>query len=255
MAAVSIACRALAVSIAGFVAGCGIPSFDIPIQQGAPTVTTIVQRVTCELVDMVRDDGGYENRTTVLTGDYQVTVQLSLDVTDSGELSPNLNFPSTDTFAFNAGLKLSRSRDQNFTQNLLFSMQDLHDRWKTNKQFGRCPTANTNLAGDLGIKNTVSLALTAPFRDPASKDGEFGGSVNFVVTRNVNAVGPTWTLKHFEGPGNLGTLSRVNNDKITFAFARVSGKPSAQTRAEGTKRAQDFLNQLLLNQITVSPLR
>ena len=53
-----------------------------------------------------------------------------------------------------------------------------------------------------------------------SAEKVFGGSIQFLVTKNVNAVGPTWTLVHFKGPGGLLSASQVNTDKITLAFAQ-----------------------------------
>jgi hypothetical protein len=41
------------------------------------------------------------------------------------------------------------------------------------------------------------------------------------------SLGPTWTLVQFKGPGGLASLSQVNTDKITLAFAEGPnvGKP------------------------------
>jgi hypothetical protein len=48
----------------------------------------------------------------------------------------------------------------------------------------------------------------------------FGGTIQFLVTKNFNATGPTWSLVHFKGPGGLGALSQVNTDKIVLSFAQ-----------------------------------
>ncbi len=241
----------LSVAFALLAGGCAVSAFDLPEKEGVPTVNSIVERVTCELIDLVRKDGPHaKHRTTLLTGNYEVAVALSLQVTDSGELSPNLNFPYPPLFDFNAGIKLARSREQNFTQNLYFSMATLDAQSKISEKFGRCPVADTNLAGELGIRDTVFLAMTPGNRNVAATldgGGEFGGHVNFVVTRNINALGPTWTLTHFKGPGNLGSLSRINTDKITFAFAPGKGTPVDVLRP--TTRSREFLNQLILSQI------
>jgi hypothetical protein len=243
-------------SLAALLGGCVTPEFDIPEKNGAPTVASITNRVTCELVDLVRKGGEFgEYRPVLLTGNYEVAVSLSLQVTDSGELSPSLSFPYPPLFEFGAGAKFMRSREQNYTQNLFFSMATLADQVDKYPAYGRCPEADTNLAGDLRIRNTVYLAMTASNRrvEDAKLDsgGEFGGYVNFVVTRNLNALGPTWTLTHFVGPGGLAGLSRVNTDKITFAFA--PSKPPAAAKgaapAGAKSRSKEFLNQLLLNQI------
>ncbi|WP_146055913.1 hypothetical protein [Bosea psychrotolerans] len=191
-----------------------------------------------------------------MTGNYEVAASLSLQVTDSGQLTPSLSFPYPPLFELGFGARLGRSREQNYTQNLYFSMANLARRVDKFPEYGRCPEADTNLAGDLGIRNTVFLAMTAGGRkvEGAKLDsgGEFGGHVNFVVTRNVNALGPTWTLTHFKGPGGLGEASRINSDKITFAFASGPPAPSANAAipaATAPGLSKQFLNQLLINQI------
>lgn len=254
-----IGCGSLALS------GCGVPRFDIPHYQGAPTVAVIVSRVRCELTELVKP-GAY-TREELLGNNYEVGVQLYLDVTNSGELSPSFNFPQTSNYAFNMGAKLAKSREQNFTLNLYYSMNQLAADWdqavadakKEGKKrpdvYGVCPSPLvTNLAGHLGIKESAKLAFTSPDRNSAQglsgTSGQFGGFVSFIVTKNINAVGPTWTLQHFKGPGNLGTLSSVNTDKITFGFA--PGKVRPTLRGEVTSdRVKDLLLQLNLNQIQV----
>ncbi|MGO8103406.1 hypothetical protein AB9F46_23690 [Rhizobium leguminosarum] len=242
--------RILTIAVA--LSGCGVGAFDIPSDDRGPTVRSIVDRVTCELVDMVKD--GPTKRETLLLGDYQVGVTLSLSVNDTGELSPSLNFPVRSTLAWNAGLKLSQSRERNYTQNLFYSMKSLQSQWRSanetplapgEKAFGACPEKDTNLAGTLGLRETVDLALTAPYRNLA---GEFGGFVNFVVERNVNSVGPTWTLQHFSGPGNLGMLSHVNTDKVTFAFVQGDGTNDIDATRASNVRIRDLLLQLYINE-------
>lgn len=246
-----------------WLAGCGVPRFDIPNYQGAPTVAVIVSRVRCELTDLVKP-GAY-TREELLGNNYEVGVQLYLDVNNSGELAPSFNFPQTPTLAYNLGAKLAKSREQNFTLNLYYSMNQLAADWDQAVRdakaegknepdvYGKCPSPLvTNLAGQLGIKESAELAFTSPDRNPtqglSGTSGQFGGFVSFVVTKNLNAVGPTWTLQHFKGPGNLGTLSSVNTDKITFGFA--PGKVKEVFKGEVTSdRVKALLLQLNLNQI------
>ena len=246
-------------------AGCGVKAFDIPQEKGAPSVALIVQRVRCELIELIKP--GAPTRRELLGNNYHVGLQLSLTVNSSGELAPSFNFPQTTEYAFNFGLKLSRAQEQNFVVNLYYSMpqlaQDLDRTRLYAKQAGhpqsnafeQCPSPfETNLTGNLGIKESVELAFTSPDRNGAALQGtggEFGGYVSFVVTKNVNSLGPTWTLTHFKGPGNLGTLNTVNTDKITFGFA--PGGPDARTApAAASKRVRDLLLQLNLTQIQPS---
>lgn len=79
--------------------------------------------------------------------------------------------------------------------------------------------------------------------------GAFGGYVNFVITKNLNSVGPTWTLTHFKGPGSLAGVAEVNTDKLTFAFAERSATGGI-ARAAQTSRAISLLSYILTNQIS-----
>ena len=64
------------------------------------------------------------------------------------------------------------------------------------------PAADTNLAGNLGVKDFVAMAETSPglAEDRKSPNSVFGGSVQFLVTKSVSGLGPTWSLVHFKGP-------------------------------------------------------
>jgi hypothetical protein len=111
----------------------------------------------------------------------------------------------------------------------------------------------TNLAGELGLKRTVELAFTAPHMDWTAKladngTGSFGGYVSFVVTKDVNA-GPTWKLTHFIGPGNLASLSEINTDKLTFAFAR-GDKVGTPFNISGRQKADQLIDQININQLS-----
>ena len=72
-------------------------------------------------------------------------------------------------------------------------------------------------------KNIVAMAALTPDLDTKqtlSGKGVFGGSIQFLVTKNLTAAGPTWALVSFKGPGSLVNLSEVNTDKITLAFTQ-----------------------------------
>jgi hypothetical protein len=158
----------------------------------------------------------------LLTLDYEVAMLLTLDVNDTGGLSPSFNFPYPN-FAFNVGANLSQSREDTFNVALTYSMRELFRSWQKDKDLGLCPETDTNLAGNLGLRRIVEAALDTPdmikTTDVSPTAGEFSGIVNFTLTRNINSAGPTWTLTNFVEPGNLASLSRVNNDKLSFGFA------------------------------------
>jgi hypothetical protein len=70
--------------VASMCSGCAVPQFDVPTDSaGQPTVQTIVERIECEMRDMVRDDTAEPvafHRLFLLNGDYDVAIALSLDV-------------------------------------------------------------------------------------------------------------------------------------------------------------------------------
>jgi hypothetical protein len=245
--------------------GCAVPRFDIPSDSaGQPTVQTIIQRIQCELKDMVRDDTddvASFHRLFLLNGDYDVEVVLSLEVNDTGGLAPSLSFmnplTAATSFTFGAGATLSESRDHNFTENIQLSVRSIYTDWKTGANFHNCPSSDTNLAGTLGLKDFVAMAALTPELDEKqtlSGKGVFGGSIQFLVTKNLSSLGPTWSLVHFKGPGALASLSEVNTDKLTIAFAQGpnAGKPLrlARTPNRANPRAHFFIQQLLTGSIT-----
>jgi hypothetical protein len=83
----------------------------------------------------------------------------------------------------------------------------------------------------------------------SGSSGAFGGYVDFVVTKNLNSVGPTWTLQHFKGPGSLAGVSEINTDKLTFAFAERSATGTIP-RAVQSAQAQALLFSILTSQIS-----
>jgi len=243
--------------------GCAVPFFDVPLDEyGQPTVQTIIERIQCEVRDMVRDDRPGDpasfHRKFLLNGDYEIVVALSLEVNDSGGLAPSLSyvtpFATSATFTFAAGGTLSKSRDHTFSENIQLSTRQIFVDWKNRIKPYDCPLANTNLAGTLGIKDIVSMAASTPDLDEDLKGGAksvFGGSVQFVVTKSVSATGPSWQLVRFKNIAALGSLSEVNTDKITLSFAPGSnkGKRLAGIRTFNPA-AYQFLQQQLLNSIS-----
>lgn len=245
-------------------AGCGAPQFMVASREGTPTVMDIVDRINCELADLVRDDTDFgKHRQRFLAGDYHVAVAISLVVTETGELAPNFNVPVPPQFAFNVGMRLMRQREQTHMQNLYFSMTEIESRLRRAPQALRCPRDDGNLSGDLGIRQTALMGMGAPGSATAANigpglGGEFGGNVSFVLTRNINSVGPTWTLTHFRGPGSMGSLGRTDTNRVYFAFVSKAPATAPRTRdpaAPPSIRARDLLNQLLLNQLTLPTAR
>jgi hypothetical protein len=231
------------------------PNFDIPTDpRGVPSTASIVQRIRCELIPQP-----YEHRTALLAYDYEVAMLLSINVTDKGAIEPSLNFPFKD-FSFNVGGNLSQSRGDSLSINLSYSMRDLAHDWVKGYASAQCPSLETNLAGDLGLRRSVSAALETPDLKPGGDvsptAGEFSGSIEFTVARGVSNLGPTWTLVHFKGPGELASLSRESLNKLSFGFAtgKGAGQPfrlreRPQPSVERGRRANDALARQLTNDL------
>jgi hypothetical protein len=254
----------IAIGFSSLCFGCAyVPSFDVPNDQyGQPTARTIVDRIKCEILDIVRrdrpDDVDTYHGLFLLNQDYDVEATLSLEVNDTGGLAPTVNsivpFATAATsLVWGATGTLSGSRDQNFTENLHFNVRDLYNSWKDSKTDVICPPADTHLAGELGIRNIVALADSSPGLDEAQTlgpaKGAFGGSVQFLVTLGISAAGPTWTLTHFKGPGGLGSLSRVDTDKLTIAFAPKADAGPQKLATPRNQRAYEMLLQIQTNAI------
>lgn len=245
-------------SFAGIILqGCAVPAFDVKHDRDGPTSRTVVERIVCELVDMLKSNDAGENgfRSFLLSGNYAVAMKLQLKVTDTGELAPSLSFPTVGpSLAIKTGFKLSSARSQTFFKYLNFSMRELDDRLndKSAPNFGACPTGiNHNLQGDLGISDFVRLDITSPSTATSSRvnkaEGEFGGTIEFTVIRNVNSAGPTWTFGDFEGPGSLAKLDRTSVNTLTVAFVR--GSAAKNKKAKPTTADFNSARQILQEQL------
>ncbi len=199
-----------------------------------------------------------------------IAVELDLTVNDDGSLAPAFTY-TNGLFSFNAGAKLDVQREQNFTETLFYSIADLRDLMNEDRKMSlkvghpvnslACPTeVNTPLAGDLGIVPSVHIAMNTPHlasqtKLSGAKAGEFGGYAKFVILKNLNAVGPTWTLKQLKGPGSLAGVSETNTDQITFAFAERAATgtlpqaPNSAATNQAKARALTIIAQIKSNQV------
>jgi len=250
---------------ASLCSGCAVPSYDVPRDEyGQPTARTIVERIQCEIRDMVRDDRPDDpasfHRLFLLNGDYDVLVALSLEVNNTGGLAPSVSYvtpitAASSTFALGASATLSEGRDHTFTENIEISTRQIYRDWKSGFKPFDCPVADTNLAGALGLKDIVSMAVSSPNLDEKfvgqEKNGVFGGTVQFIVTKSLSATGPTWSLVRFKSLAALASLSEVNTDKITFSFSPGTDKGKRMARINGyNAAAYNFLQQQLLSAIS-----
>ncbi|WP_162559791.1 hypothetical protein [Methylobacterium radiodurans] len=206
-----------------------------------------MQRIRCELVEIAGGDGTELDRVQIIEQDIQAVVELSLSVTQDGKVAPAFSFIQAP-LTFATGFSYERSREQNFTTYLTFSLAELSQtRLNDNCKL----PADTNLSGTLGLKHFFAMKNTAgPFK-VWSKDGPtgvFGGSITFTVDAQLTATGPTWKLTTFEGPGSLLSASNKNVDRLTFGFVR--GPKAGRARAQ--VEAFSVINSVRQNQIANS---
>jgi hypothetical protein len=225
--------------------GCGVPQYDVPYTEaGHPTVETIIERIQCEIRDLVLPDTKYGG--FLRSWDMDVLIALSVEVNNTGGLTPSLSYlkalsPLT-SFTFSGNFTLSESRDHTFTENLQYSVRQIYLDWYAYNLAEKaginpmtlgltahdCPPADTFLSGTLGIADFVAMAASSDGLDTDTAPTKvFGGTIKFLVTKNTNGTGPTWSLIHFKGPGGLVGLSQVNTDQIVLSFAQGPniGKP------------------------------
>jgi hypothetical protein len=221
---------------AGLVAllsGCaGIPELYKPASTTrddptlAPKVDHIVERIRCELARV----SSYQ-----LKGkDYVITVLLTLQVNDELNLTPTLSFitplKGTNTRTVSEGLGIGGARERMFTSTFTFNSLDLARQ----KACDDMPKPYYRLDGDLGLADiardgigigNLQDAAQAPTTDgtaPRPNQPSFASQIKFVVTRSVSALGPTWSLVRFKGPGGANGLlngKALTTDSVNVAFA------------------------------------
>lgn len=252
------------------VSGCAVPPpYNVKYDQYGPNTQTIVQRITCELADMIKEKDPVTNARAapgafLVNGNYIAAMKLSLQGTHEGQLAPSLDFPSvTSELAIGAKFNATNKRAQSTFKYLSFSMRELETRIEKDPTFGSCPKGYFNLEGKLGLQDMVWANFSSrssfvaaesplgPSGGASAAKAEFGGKVEFTVTRNINAAGPTWTLSRFKGPGGLAKLDRTTVNTLTIAFAPAGPAPKIAgvvPTATDFERARQILNIELLSQ-------
>ena len=243
----------LVIAVGCGLSGCAtvVPQFDIPHNEAGPTVNSIRREVECELDEIVKSDKGLDSF-LASAHDVGVAILLNLDVTDDGALAPTYSYMS-GVVSFAGGASFEQSRDQNFQQVLFYSLSERQalKGFPESRICGQSP--DTNLSGDLGLRESWDLALTAltytHWTSAQVNGGAFGGTVSFIVKKQLTATGPTWTLTHFKGPGSFLTAYETNVDKLTFAF--VQG-PKAKNKGAIAQAANEFLKTVQQGNISNS---
>ncbi len=241
---------------------CTLPTFDVEYAYGGPTTTTIEQRIRCELVDMIKSDDFQKGQfaTLLAEGDYVTTMNLTLKTTRSGELAPSLSFPNVGPrLSIGAGLKYSNIVSRTSYKKLRYSLKELRKEWLNNREYGACPEGvGYNITGNLGLQDLVRTLLTSRSTNTSAGVGgkeEFGGTISFTVTRNINSAGPTWKLTDFVGPGGLGKLEKKTVNQLDIAFAKgskPSDRPGVATVTDAAA-ADAYLTEIILLGIDLRP--
>jgi hypothetical protein len=221
--------------------------------KGPPTVKSLFAHIECEVQQAAQSQKllaqrGNENAV------YVANVVLTLDVADSGNVSPTLSYllPWGST-----GFSLTGAPNYKLTRQRTFSLEYTLD---VNKLVAAAAGNGTKcndveidgLAGDLGIeaivKNGIAAsgiaAFTIPGKEKKSKLPNFSSTVKFAVVKSIDA-GPNWTLVHFKGPGEkLLGLNRTNTDTLSITFA--PGENAVHQYDAETLRALAILNEEML---------
>lgn len=197
------------------------PNFDL---RESITVARLARHIECEVYE------AYQKYPRLYKEQWVAVAILSLQVDEDANLTPSLThihpITAVTSFMFSEAGKLGTSSQRIFTENMTIEIPALVNAIKKSNYCVAEKNADTDLAGDLGIPevvgmgfSTASLTSYHPMTGGGSATSAFGESVQFIVTMNLNGVGPTWTLKNFKGPGGLFGASRMNTNRLTISFA------------------------------------
>lgn len=217
-----------------------------------PTVSDLVTHIQCEIRDALLDpDHRFDDLRESL---YVTYASLTLDVTNTQGLSPTLNFINPlategTNVTLNLGAQLSgtQHRDINETFTLVIdSDSEEMARLASEAVANRCKPLSSprGLRGNLGIKEILAAGIRQNtnelniFPVPKPEDSEagkvalsgslipnFGYTIDFTIVYGLSG-GPTWTLTHFNGPGDsFANYQRTVKDTLFISFGRVPTAP------------------------------
>ena len=235
------------------VGGCAeLQSYDVPTNQnGAPVVSSIVNRVKCEIANVVIDykklDLTHASHIEsaapelLILDDFDVYMTLSLKVDDTGALAPGATFIPTATFSWLATPKFSDELSHTWTTYNTFSVRDIYLQYAHRERTadGRidCTQSDSHgLSGELGLAKDIEGAFITPDSTAAKTGESFGSNIEFTITQGVTGLGPQWKLTHFSGVGGAASFTRVNTDNLTLTFSvgKNAGKPFNTSARPGT---------------------
>lgn len=270
-----------------FLAGCAsTPSFESwnnlprsassglqPDPAGVPTVSDVVDKIQCELLETVQDPNA---AFAPLREDaYVADLVFTLQVTDNDAVNPSLSyitpFTAVASTSRNLGIngQYSVQSDRIITLSVLLDLDAEHlqqTRLKDCDSLGK--STGSGFRGGLrlkeilleGLRHRVDNDFLFPLvSDPPSAKIDnvqalgyqslvptFGSTIDFTVTYGVGG-GPNWTLAHFAGPtgssGSLLSYSHTGKNTLVLTFSSAGPRhppvlpvPEGQT-AESAKRA------------------
>lgn len=240
--------RRAALVSAVLVSGCaGVPQLYKPAtvepsRTLAPKVDHIVRQIGCEL--------GALSKVHLADRHYIITAILTLQVDDEINLTPSLSFIEPLTVAatnrtMTQGLGIGGSRQRTFAATFYFDSRKLLALAPCDAQ----PDRLYRLDGNLGLAEIARDGIGVHARQTAML-GEappaptFASQVKFVVTRSVSALGPTWTLISFKGPG--GTNGLLNGKALTTDTLNIAFAPKPEKEADpATQRLIATLETLI----------
>lgn len=222
------------------------PAKDKPATTVAPKVDHIVDEISCELSKL--------SRVQLQRQPYIITVLLTLQVDDEINLTPSLSFieplAATGTSrTLSENLGLGGARQRSFTSTFYFDSSKLADMPECKDRIRKL----YRLDGDLGLAEIARDGMGIGAKQAALKIGDapnpptFASQVKFVVTRSVGALGPTWTLTSFKGPGGANGLlngKALTTDSVSIAFA-PKPKPQPTSAEERAVKALQAIIDLL----------
>jgi hypothetical protein len=234
--------------------GCaGVPPLDLPNDH--LTLSQIADQIECEVWRASRDNPELRNPQHPWT----VAASLTLTVDDGAGLTPTVAYSKPlsivgTSFKFGGSATLSTARERIFQETLDFNVL------KARNTCASGFSSSYDLTGDLGIYDTARLALRSSQKDDGSisltaastGDGAFGATIKFTVVKNLSAVGPTWSLVHFTGPGGLFGVNRTDTHQIVFSFVQGTG---SQAQQKAHNHIQNLLLRGIEQQLQIGPIQ
>jgi hypothetical protein len=237
----------------------------------AATVDNITDHIACEIYKSGK------RHPTLVSQEYYIKIFLTLQVDDQFDLTPSLTWmnPLSKMTSFSGILSgdFGLQRRRTFTTTYNINAKTLSDDYRAKidanslieSECDSTPLKNElyKLSGNLGIDEIIDDGLkivnkengviTNPSKPGDNNAPSFGSQVQFIITRQITALGPTWALKYFKGPsGSNGLINGKTLDTdsvvLTFVPQLVSGAQRAKiikeraTQTNSAKAERDAEN-------------